>query len=774
MTDLRLPGLRTRPLSSYLAALGLMRVVSEQADSTVRGRWAGQTFTLDTDLSIDELRAFLLHRYRPTPLVAPWNGADQGGFRPGTSGRASERLTWLETLDDDRLAPYRRVVTATRAVVATSSWQAANTAKDKAAMILPLRNALPDDAMPFLDAAVALTNDGIAYPPIFGTGGNNGRLELVLHYLEHLQRILDPGKGDRPDEWLAELLLGAEALGVKSSPGQFDYRSAGGPNLGRSGSGSERANPWTFVVSLEGALAFQATATRRLGSQKAQASAPFTVAPSAAGYSSAAAGESAKGEMWMPIWRRSWSVAELSFVLSEGRATWGDRQARNGTDFLRATRTLGVDRGVTGFERYAFLERHGQSTTAVAVGSIDVASSSDHDVRLTAELDGWISRLNRGGDDKVPGAIRSARNRVNRALFSTSERPSIDQLRSLLLAVAAAERAVSRSRSFQESTGIGPIPGLSQAWAERFRFHAEPELAVALLLASGHDRWDRSEGQRLLERSLRELLRPVTVDRFGGVDAFRPKGPVVPGLGSRPVVELLAEVLVLRARTGPAPPEGDDGPPFRGVRPQFPVHRADAVDARDPRLPGDLVERLAGGQLDTGRLSTWLEVLLLLAPADKSAPLEQQALPGHAVPCPLWRLLAPWFGQAPLPARHPSSDAHAVGGGTAARSLILSPVVRPSWPGRLRQAGESQLHDLAREIASGYAAAGLRPGFDPRAIAATVGPEGVPASVLAALLVPTRLRDLADLAITHLRIDKEHPNEQSPTHPQRPARAGHG
>lgn len=752
--SLELPGLRTRPLSSYLAALGLFRIIDEQADPTTRSWWTGQTFSLASALSLDDLRSFLLDRYRPTPLVAPWNGSDQGGFRPGTDGRASDQLAWVEGSRADRLAPFQRVVAAARRVVATESWQVANTEKDKVTMVLQLRNVLPDEAVPFLDAAVALTADGIAYPPIFGTGGNIGRLDLVINYIGHLQRILDPGTSDHPDEWLDELLLGNPVAGVRSTPGQYDYQGVGGANLGRSGSAPERVNPWIYVLSLEGAMGFGATATRRLGSQRARASAPFTVAPSAAGYASATGGESAKGEMWMPIWRRPWSAAELLSVLSEGRATWGNRQARDGTDFLRAVRTLGIDRGIAAFERYAFLERNGQSPAAIPVGSVDVARTSDQAVRLTAELDGWISRLNRGADAKVPAAIRSARNQVNRALFHAAERSSVDRLLVLLLAVAAAERAVSRSTGFRDTSGIGPVPGLTAAWTNHLSTVTDPEFQIALLLASGHDRWDRPGGNGHPERSLREFLRPITVNRFGRIDAFRIKGAVVPGLGSRSVIEVLAEVLVLRARSGPAPPT-TEAPPFKGVRPQFPVHPANTAGARDPRASRDVVERFASGQLDARRLSTWLEALLLLAPENVPPSLAQPALSDYATPAPLWRLLAPWFGQAPLRPRRTQPSSEATDEAAAPSRRVLTPVVRPSWPGRLRQANESQLLGLAREVSSGYAAAGLEPAFDPQGVAAAEARrQSTNTSTLAALLVPTNLRDLADLATTHLRIDQ--------------------
>jgi hypothetical protein len=66
---------------------------------------------------------------------------------------------------------------------------------------------------------------------------------------------------------------------------------------------------------------------------------------------------------------------------------------------------------------------------------------------------------------------------------------------------------------------------------------------------------------------------------------------------------------------------------------------------------------------------------------------------------------------------------------------------------------------LAREARSAYAAAGLQPGFDPSVLGAdlarTVSTDRDAAKrTLAALLVPTRISDLARVAEAHLPIDQ--------------------
>jgi CRISPR-associated protein Csx17 len=104
-------------------------------------------------------------------------------------------------------------------------------------MVVALRNRLPDEAVEFLDSSVALTAGDIFFPPLLGTGGNIGRLDLVTNYLEHLTRVLGlvpPSKGDaRPGEWFDEPINGIPVARVEGAPGQFDPLGTGGPNQAR-------------------------------------------------------------------------------------------------------------------------------------------------------------------------------------------------------------------------------------------------------------------------------------------------------------------------------------------------------------------------------------------------------------------------------------------------------------------------------------------------------------------------------------------------------------
>lgn len=82
----QLPGCTPTPLASYLKALAVLRLVAEAGadgggDPNATGFWRDDVFMLRTRLTKEELRAFFLDRYRPTPLLSPWNG--RAGFLEG-------------------------------------------------------------------------------------------------------------------------------------------------------------------------------------------------------------------------------------------------------------------------------------------------------------------------------------------------------------------------------------------------------------------------------------------------------------------------------------------------------------------------------------------------------------------------------------------------------------------------------------------------------------------------------------------------------------------
>jgi len=101
----KLHGCRPLPLAHYLKALGILRILGEQADDTAAGRWVHDEFEVASVFDQQAMVDFLLTRYSPTPVLAPWNGGS-GFFRKDNT----EAIEAIARGKASRLTPYREVI----------------------------------------------------------------------------------------------------------------------------------------------------------------------------------------------------------------------------------------------------------------------------------------------------------------------------------------------------------------------------------------------------------------------------------------------------------------------------------------------------------------------------------------------------------------------------------------------------------------------------------------------------------------------------------------
>jgi len=625
MSELMLAGCATRPLGSYLKGLGVLRVLAEQADAHAAAAWPAETLQLTTRLERAALEDFLLEQYQPTPIVSPWNGSS------GFDGKPVPEVDCIVEADEPRLLTYQRTIAQARQAVARID------SGDKRDLLVRCRATLPDAALPWLDAAVVLTDERPAYPPLLGTGGNLGRLELSRNYMGHLARVLclQSGRGaptlEHSRGWLrAALFDEGDPTLVQQSIAQFDPGAAGGANMAATGQAKSVVNPWDYVLLLEGAVLFASAVARRLGTDTAGTAAmPFTTRPTPVGYTSNAE-EPAKGEFWAPVWRRPMTLPELSYFLGEGRADWRGRQAHTGLDFARAVASLGTDRGVDRFVRHAFVERLGQMTLAVPVGVVAVRDRPE--VRVLGQLDDWLARI--GRSKNIPAGVASALRRVEQAMFDVASDGGTANLQRTLAGVARLHHAVSCSPAIRER--VNPLTDAkADDWLANGLDDGSDEFAVAAGLASAQDR----------DASLRRLLTSVTLDPRGRLRWSDRPAPV-PGLGTRHVAEVLAEALRRHAV--------DRGRADKRSRPPDPLdhlgHGLDlhfAFQRSTARYP---VLRAAAGRLDAQRLSELLGGLLLLDWQARDG-MEPYRPAGSTAPSPITpaaAVILPFFHGQPL------------------------------------------------------------------------------------------------------------------------------
>ena len=647
MSDMHLVGCRVEPLASYLKALGVLRLVAEQADASAAGWWSGDEFWLRTTLSESELVDFFVNRYSPTPLLAPWNKGSGFGEEDGSTTNGLVVAT-IESSDDDRLERYRAAISAAKRLGSKPGWYELK----KEVQVAICRNELPDECLRWLDATVVLTSKGIAFPALLGTGGNDGHLDFAGNFMQRLAGLFGLSKVKRGASSPAELLCaglfsrGAVRLEL-AKIGQFDPAGAGGPGSSPMGAAESLSNPWDFVLLLEGALVFASAAARRLSGQGA-ASVPFMVAASGAGFASASRAERTRGELWAPLWERPARFAEIDRLISEGRAEYNGRQATNGLDLARSLATLGVDRGISRFVRHGFMERNGLATFAVPLGRVEVKPQEG--AAVLGQLDGWALQFRylKNPPDSVGALLRQ----LDDAQFAVAAGGGPLALQDVLSCAAGLDGLSTRSRAVREKVNR-PLAGRLKAadWLSQLNDGSvEFELAASLAsLRSG--------------ASGTSWVRDLTGPRADKSD--RP--PLVGGLGRRPIAVVLADCLARLAID--RQPTDADGPHWLG-------------GARPTAATLLSVERFLVGDVDDRRIGALLAAMCLL---DWRYPpiLKWSAEERHAPVHPALALIAPFF--------HPVSHRGSSHADPAEAVLVAD----RSWP-RLMGAG---LHDRVLEQA---------------------------------------------------------------------------
>lgn len=472
----RLTGCAPTPLAHYLKALGILRLVAEQADPSAQGWWSGDVFHLRTVLDEAALRQFFLEVYRPTPVVAPWNGGS--GFFPKDNQAAISQLLASQC---DRLAVYRQTIEASQEVLASLGLKEKPDGDSKALVLVGCRSRLPDEALSSLDSAYVLTGDGPKYPPLLGTGLNDGRLEFTNNFMQRLLDLVEAESGRATpdaDRWWREAFFSSPSDGLQRNSilGQFDPGAVERP-----------VNPWDFVLMLEGAFVFSSAAVKRLETaEKGILSYPFCVRSAGVGYGSSASDDetSCRAEMWLPLWEKPCTRYELDALFTEGRAQIRDRPAKNGIDFARAIATLGIDRGINEFARVGFHARNGLAYFAVPLGRFRSESNPKANLLSESRLDAWLERFRwSAGDDKAPTRATRALRRLENAILDLCQKKN-GALQRVLIELGEAESVMAVAAKWRTESFLNPVPLLPPQWLTDCYDDQSPEFRLAASLAA--------------------------------------------------------------------------------------------------------------------------------------------------------------------------------------------------------------------------------------------------------------------------------------------------
>ena len=529
--SLTLGGCAPTPLASYLKAIGVLRLISsdanhvsgQAADPKARGWWENERFHLKTALDRDTLCRFFLEEYAPSPIIAPWNG--RAGFLEGDAGEASTRtgaelMAAIEASGSRRLENMRQTIKSLRGNRELCKFDGLRTkvktlqqeletlggnekeAKEQEkkriekereqskSLLLPnLRSTTDTEHLSYLDACYVLSVDEVP-APLLGRGGVDGSRDFGVNFAERLRDLFDLDEGTPTDQGRGEIKAALFGIGWRldrcDSMGQYSP-GQGGPNATTGYQGDNPQNSWDLVFTMEGTIAFSGALTRRWGVGGGnQAAFPFTFEPTNAGVGSLTSEDPnrPRGEIWTPLWTKPATFLEISAIFSEGRLTLGQRIARTGLDAARSVAQIGLSRGIGSFERYSIIQPDRKMPyQATPLGRIHAPSQPRRDLIEDLDTGGWLTSAQQliASKKKAPARARMVMRRLENALFQmTDANRTSEGICNALVALGELVYWTATNPSIRKA--LKPPPAMSSAWIW-MADDGSPEFRIAAALA---------------------------------------------------------------------------------------------------------------------------------------------------------------------------------------------------------------------------------------------------------------------------------------------------
>ncbi|MEB3271660.1 MAG: type I-U CRISPR-associated protein Csx17 [Synechococcus sp.] len=491
--------LTVSPLSSYLMALGLLRIASTQlpGGTRARGCWRQGRFHLDLPLLAAELSEFLANEYRPSPCLTPWNKPRSSG--PGfLNGQVPAAI---QALGHPRFEELQRVASVAARIMPefVDGGRVEGDSKRLAFEALS-REGQSDAFTAWLEVCAVIGVDAkgkpvVRYPALLG--GSAGFLaadfgtqfvaSLAAARAEHFEAAVFGSSA--PD-----LLLRSGNTLIYDPAGRGDGQQ--GYRVAVTDVHPTTANPAELVLLAEGMSFFQGYAitdqseTQNQGGPR-PASFTLAVVHNSSGHASTSWLEN-KGqtseELWCPLWDEPVTFQDLRMALGRVAMLPLPRQLRTGTDFALFASRLGRRHGLSGFARYSFPPRVGQGTKIPSLIEVFYLSEEQEDRSdALADVAGFSWRLRRiAADRSIPTSYRNSAEHVVAELEALSGGGgSFTSLLRHLVAWRRQEQLKPEADQLQRySFGRRELPA---AWFELLHREIDgPEWRLALTLATGN------------------------------------------------------------------------------------------------------------------------------------------------------------------------------------------------------------------------------------------------------------------------------------------------
>ena len=439
-------GIRPDSLGNYLTGLGLLSVCSQKWPE-IRGCWRqGHFILLHPDIKLEKIETFVMNKWKLTdyPTISP----------------TAVKSIWADAQKSD---------TKNR------------TSKE----VQKIRSACISKHLAFLDSHLVGIRRNV-FNPIFGTGGNIGKRNLIK-VTKDARDLIKSADDEQKISWLHSTIFDSEtSLPKLSSAGTWfvfanrKYNSGQNKKFYREGC----LSPFSFLFSLEGALLLVGGVGRRLTAKgRAYAIFPF-ICNKANPLTENGIGLNRAGEFWAPLWIIPTTIHELRALLKRGSSWIGNKAATAPHEFGVAALGGGVDAGIAGFVPFELKETT-SSQVFEAIPRKEVKVRKDHAAYLITELIPWINRLPpEPFDKKQKGKFVGLRGPIEQAIIDLTEKPD-DSYRwqTLLLKLADAQRRIDIRTDWRKKST--PVPKLSLKWLDRLWLGDRPEeVEIACALSS--------------------------------------------------------------------------------------------------------------------------------------------------------------------------------------------------------------------------------------------------------------------------------------------------
>ena len=523
--EVPLEGCTPEPLMGYLKALGVLRLITEQKDRDAKGCWRNGVFVVKSRLDSEAVLDFFVEQYKPTPIIVPWSGADFFGVDIRGSGEPHKDtpsgtavIEAFIASTSERLLGYRRAIKDALDVLKLCGIKNKERMKDKvkAHFMSVLRSRVDEPVVRWIDVCTAISpeTEKLNFNTLLGSGGgSDGNTHFSDNFMQNLWEVLPDFNNQRKTQKpasrasLENALYGIPFLGLvpKRTSSLYDGGAVGGPNAGQGFERDSLGNPWSIILCIEGTVLLAGcVAKRHRASPGSVSSFPFQTRLSATLSDSASNTESTGREIWLPLWSAFAGKTEIEALFSEGRASVGRNESARAVDFARAAASLGVDRGINAFQRFAIVKgRIGGDNynTSASFGCFDVRDRPD--VRLLTGADGWLNRFRKAASgDNVPPRFGAALRRIDSAIFAFCRFGGRARFAEILCAFGNAERELGQNDKLKEDKSVQPLFGLSGEWL-RAADDKSTEFELARALAGIYDREKKVD-------TIRSNLEPVS------------------------------------------------------------------------------------------------------------------------------------------------------------------------------------------------------------------------------------------------------------------------